>query len=129
MNKTLAVLPGDGIGPEIINEAVKVCKAIGKKFGHSLKFDYGLIGANAIDKTGQPLPKATLELCKNSDAVLFGAIGHPRYDNDPGAKIRPEQGLLQMRQELGLYANIRPVNTFKSLIDKLAEITDCLTLL
>ncbi len=118
MNKTLAVLPGDGIGPEIINEAVKVCKAIGKKFGHSLKFDYGLIGANAIDKTGQPLPKATLELCKNSDAVLFGAIGHPRYDNDPGAKIRPEQGLLQMRQELGLYANIRPVNTFKSLIDK-----------
>lgn len=118
MNKTIAVLPGDGIGPEIINEAVKVCKAVEEKFGHKLRYEYGLVGADAIDKTGIPLPLPTLDLCKNSDAVLFGAIGHPRYDNDPGAKIRPEQGLLQMRKELGLYANIRPVNTFASLIDK-----------
>ncbi|MFC2117935.1 3-isopropylmalate dehydrogenase [Bacteroidota bacterium] len=118
MKKTIAVLPGDGIGPEIIQEAVKVCKAIAEKFGHELNFEYGIIGADAIDKTGNPLPQATLDLCKNSDAILFGAIGHPKYDNDPGARVRPEQGLLKMRKELCLYANIRPVTTFRALIDK-----------
>jgi len=118
MIKTIAVLPGDGIGPEIIKEAVKVCKTIEKKFSHKFNYEYGLIGADAIDKTSNPLPPETLDLCKNSDAILFGAIGHPKYDNDPAAKIRPEQGLLKMRQELGLYANIRPVNTFKALIEK-----------
>jgi 3-isopropylmalate dehydrogenase len=118
MNYKIAVLPGDGIGPEITNEAVKVLKAVGEKFNHSFEFTEALIGAVAIDETGNPFPEETLELCKNSDAVLFGAIGDPKYDNDPKAKIRPEQGLLKMRKDLGLYANIRPVKTFPSLIDK-----------
>ena len=116
MVKNIAVLPGDGIGPEIIEEAVKVCKAIAATFGHVLNFEYALIGAAAIDKTGTALPHPTLELCKSSDAVLFGAIGHPKYDNDPGAAVRPEQGLLKMRKELKLFANIRPITTFASLI-------------
>jgi 3-isopropylmalate dehydrogenase len=118
MNYNLAVLPGDGIGPEIIEQAVKVTEAVGKKFGHSFKFTYALVGATAIDKTGNPLPEETLDICKSSDAVLFGAIGDPKYDNDPKAKVRPEQGLLAMRKELGLYANIRPVATYKALADK-----------
>jgi 3-isopropylmalate dehydrogenase len=118
MNYNLAVLPGDGIGPEIIEQAVKVVNAVGKKFNHTFNYTYALIGAAAIDKTGSPLPEETLNICKNSDAVLFGAIGDPKYDNDPKAKVRPEQGLLAMRKELGLYANIRPVATFRSLADK-----------
>ncbi|MFN8240811.1 MAG: 3-isopropylmalate dehydrogenase [Bacteroidales bacterium] len=118
MNFNIAVLPGDGIGPEIIEQAVKAVNAIGKKFDHTFNYEYALIGATAIDKTGSPLPSDTLEKCKASDAVLFGAIGDPRYDNDPKAKVRPEQGLLAMRKELGLYANIRPVTTFASLADK-----------
>ena len=118
MNFKIAVLPGDGIGPEITNEAIKVLNAISKKFNHNFEFASGLIGGEAIDKTNNPFPDETLELCKNADAVLFGAIGEPKYDNDPNAKIRPEQGLLRMRKELGLYANIRPVTTFPSLIDK-----------
>jgi len=118
MNYNLAVLPGDGIGPEIIEQAVKVLEATGKKFGHRFKLSYALVGAVAIDKTGNPLPDETLQLCKSSDAVLFGAIGDPKYDNDPKAKVRPEQGLLAMRKELGLYANIRPVSTYKALADK-----------
>jgi 3-isopropylmalate dehydrogenase len=118
MKYNLAVLPGDGIGPEIIEQAVKVVDAIGKKFNHTFNYTYALIGAIAIDKTGSPLPEETLNICKSSDAVLFGAIGDPKYDNDPKAKVRPEQGLLAMRKELGLYANIRPVATFKSLADK-----------
>ncbi len=118
MKYNIASLPGDGIGPEIVEQAVKVLKATGKKFRHEFIFTEGLIGAIAIDKTGKPLPKETLELCMSSDAVIFGAIGDPKYDNNPKAKVRPEQGLLEMRQKLGLYANIRPVNTFDSLIDK-----------
>lgn len=118
MNFKIAVLPGDGIGPEIIEQAKKVVIATGEKFGHEFYFSEGLIGAIAIDKTGTPLPAETLDLCKSSDAVLFGAIGDPKYDNDPSAKVRPEQGLLAMRKELGLFANVRPVSTFRSLLDK-----------
>jgi 3-isopropylmalate dehydrogenase len=118
MDFKIAVLAGDGIGPEIIDQAKKVIVAAGKKFNHTFNFTHGLVGAVAIDKTGNPLPSETLELCKSSDAVLFGAIGDPKYDNDPSAKVRPEQGLLAMRKELGLYANVRPVSTFASLIDK-----------
>jgi len=118
MDINIAVLAGDGIGPEIIDQAIKVVNAIGKKYNHKFNFRHGLVGAIAIDKTGNPLPPETLELCKSSDAVLFGAIGDPKYDNNPSAKVRPEQGLLAMRKELGLYANVRPVSTFPSLIDK-----------
>ena len=118
MKKNIAVLPGDGIGPEIISQAVKVVKAVGEQFGHEFTFQEALIGAVAIEETGSPLPEDTLELCIKSDAVLFGAIGDPKYDNDPKAKVRPEQGLLAMRKGLGLYANIRPVTTFSSLIHK-----------
>lgn len=118
MDFNIAVLAGDGIGPEIIDQAIKVINAIGKKYNHKFNFSHGLVGAIAIDKTGNPLPPETLDLCKSSDAVLFGAIGDPKYDNNPSAKIRPEQGLLAMRKELGLYANVRPVSTLPSLIDK-----------
>ena len=118
MNFKIAVLSGDGIGPEIIEQAKKVVNAVGKKFNHTFTFNEGLVGAIAIDKTGNPLPAETLDLCKSSDAVLFGAIGDPKYDNNPSAKVRPEQGLLAMRKELGLYANVRPITTFASLIDK-----------
>jgi 3-isopropylmalate dehydrogenase len=118
MDFKIAVLPGDGIGPEIIDQAKKVIIAVGKKYNHKFNFTHGLVGAIAIDKTGNPLPAETLELCKSSDAVLFGAIGDPKYDNNPAAKVRPEQGLLAMRKELGLYANVRPVTTFPALIDK-----------
>ena len=118
MDFKIAVLPGDGIGPEIIEQAVKALNAIGNKFSHSFRYEYALVGAVAIDRTGSPLPDDTLIKCKAADAVLFGAIGDPRYDNDPSAKVRPEQGLLAMRKELGLYANVRPVTTFPSLLDK-----------
>ena len=118
MDFNIAVLAGDGIGPEIIDQAKKVIIAVGKKCNHKFNFKHALVGACAIDKTGKPLPAETLELCKSSDAVLFGAIGDPKYDNNPAAKVRPEQGLLAMRKELGLYANVRPVTTFPSLIDK-----------
>lgn len=114
----IAVLPGDGIGPEIVEQALNVTKAICQRFGHELKYEYGIVGACAIDAVGEPYPKATHELCMKSDAVLFGAIGDPRFDNNPSAKVRPEQGLLKMRKDLGLYANIRPVTTFPSLIHK-----------
>lgn len=118
MNLKIAVLPGDGIGPEITKQALDVTIAICKKFNHSLSYSHGLVGATAIDEVGDPYPKETHELCMQSDAVLFGAIGSPKYDNDPSAKVRPEQGLLKMRKELGLYANIRPVTTFPSLLHK-----------
>jgi len=118
MNFNIAVLPGDGIGPEIIEQAKKVVLAVCKRFNHSVIFNFGLVGATAIDQTGTPLPDKTLDLCKSSDAVLFGAIGHPKYDNNPSVKVRPEQGLLAMRKKLGLYANIRPITTFPALIDK-----------
>ena len=118
MQLNLAILPGDGIGPEITKIALEVTKAVAEKFGHTLTYEYALVGACAIDKTGNPYPDETHALCMKSDAVLFGAIGDPKYDNNPAAKVRPEQGLLKMRKELGLYANIRPVSTFASLIHK-----------
>ncbi len=114
----IAVLPGDGIGPEIMEQALNVTNAVCKRFGHTLNYEYALVGACAIDATGEPYPTSTHALCLKSDAVLFGAIGDPKYDNNPSAKVRPEQGLLKMRKELGLFANIRPVTTFPSLIHK-----------
>ena len=114
----IAVLPGDGIGPEITKQALDVTQAVCDKFGHKLEYNYAIVGACAIDETGDPYPASTHELCMQSDAVLFGAIGHPKFDNDPNAKVRPEQGLLRMRKTLGLYANIRPVSTFPQLIHK-----------
>lgn len=117
MKKSVAVLPGDGVGPEVTSEAVKVLTKIAQKFNHVFEFRYELIGAVAIDKTGSPLPDKTLFLCRNSDAILFGAIGDPKYDNDPAAKIRPEQGLLKLRKSLGLFANLRPVFVFDPLLD------------
>ena len=118
MKLNIAVLPGDGIGPEIIEQALNVVKVVSEKFGHELQYKYGLTGADAIDKVGKPYPEETHELCMNSDAILFGAIGHPKYDNDPKAKVRPEQGLLEMRKRLGLFANLRPLVSFPSLLDK-----------
>lgn len=112
MTKKIVVLPGDGIGPEVTAQAVKVLSAAGKKFQVSFRFEYGLIGAAAIDKTGLALPEETLELCADADAVLLGAVGDPKYDNDPSAKVRPEQGLLGIRKALGLFANIRPITTY-----------------
>ncbi|AZA76503.1 3-isopropylmalate dehydrogenase [Chryseobacterium sp. G0186] len=114
----IAVLPGDGIGPEIISESIKILDVIAEVFQYKFHFDYGLIGAEAIFKTGNPLPEETLKICKESDAVLFGAIGDPVFDNNPEAKVRPEQGLLKLRKELGLFANIRPLKTYASLIEK-----------
>ncbi|MEN8155849.1 MAG: 3-isopropylmalate dehydrogenase [Bacteroidota bacterium] len=124
MDYKIAVLPGDGIGPEIIEQAIKVLLAVGKKFNHSFTFTEALVGATAIDQVGDPFPEDTFNLCMDSDAVLFGSIGDPKYDNDPKAKVRPEQGLLAMRKKLGLYANIRPVTTFPSLIHKSPLRTD-----
>ena len=114
----IAVLPGDGIGPEIINESIKILDVIAEVFEYKFQFDYGLIGADAIFKTGDPLPEETLKICRESDAVLFGAIGDPSFDNNPEAKVRPEQGLLKLRKELGLFANLRPLKTYASLIEK-----------
>lgn len=115
MKKTIAVIEGDGIGPEVTRQSVRVLDAIAEHFGHEFTYRYCLMGADAIDKTGLPLPDETIETCLASDAILFGAIGHPRYDNDPSAKVRPEQGLLKLRKSLQLYANIRPVSTYASL--------------
>ncbi|RYF86136.1 MAG: 3-isopropylmalate dehydrogenase [Chitinophagaceae bacterium] len=114
MQKLIAVILGDGIGPEVTKQSLKVLDAVAERFGHEFYYDYGLMGADAIDKTGNPLPDETLEICRRSDAILFGAIGHPKYDNDPTAKVRPEQGLLRLRKELQLYANIRPITTYLS---------------
>ncbi len=118
MELNIAVLAGDGIGPEITEQALKVSQAICEKFGHKLNSEKALTGAAAIESVGNPYPDETHELCMKSDAVLFGAIGDPKFDNDPSAKVRPEQGLLAMRKKLGLFANIRPLTTFKSLIHK-----------
>lgn len=115
MNKNIAVLKGDGIGPEVTNQAIKVLNAVAEIFGHQFNYSEGLIGAAAIDATGNPFPEETLKICQDTDAILFGAIGHPKYDNDPNAAVRPEQGLLAMRKALNLFANIRPINTYKAL--------------
>lgn len=116
MKLNIALLPGDGIGPEIVAQAYKSVEAICQKFGHEVSSQEAQVGACAIDSVGNPYPDETHELCMQADAVLFGAIGDPKFDNNPAAKVRPEQGLLAMRKKLGLYANIRPVTTFKSLI-------------
>ncbi len=116
MKLKIAVLAGDGIGPEIMEQGVAVASAIADKFGHELSFQEALCGAHAIDQVGDPFPEETFQVCMAADAVLFASVGHPKYDNDPTAKIRPEQGLLAMRRKLGLYANIRPVETFDCLI-------------
>jgi 3-isopropylmalate dehydrogenase len=118
MKLRIAVLPGDGIGPEIVAQALKATRAVCRKFGHEPTFREALVGACAIDATGDPYPAETHTLCMESDAVLFGAIGSPKYDNDPAARVRPEQGLLAMRKQLGLYANIRPITTFASLLHR-----------
>lgn len=118
MELKIAVLAGDGIGPEISAEGVKVMKAICSKFGHQVTFTEALCGAAAIDAVGNPFPEETLKACQDAYAVLFSAVGDPRFDNNPNAKVRPEQGLLAMRKQLGLFANIRPVQTFDCLIHK-----------
>ena len=118
MKLNIALLAGDGIGPEVIDQAVKVSNAIAQKFNHEISWTSALTGAAAIDAVGEPYPDETHQVCLDADAILFGAIGHPRFDNDPSAKVRPEQGLLKMRQKLGLFANVRPTFTFPSLLDK-----------
>lgn len=118
MKLKIAVLPGDGIGPEIMEQGVKVMNAIGEKFGHEIETKEALCGAHAIDETGAPFPEDTFKTCMDADAVLFASVGDPKYDNNPNAKVRPEQGLLAMRKKLGLFANIRPVETFDCLIHK-----------
>ena len=118
MELKVAVLAGDGIGPEISAVGVDVMTAVCEKFGHQVSYEYALCGAHAIDEVGDPFPEETYQICKNADAVLFSAVGDPKFDNDPTAKVRPEQGLLAMRKKLGLFANIRPVQTFKCLLHK-----------
>ncbi|MEY2894675.1 MAG: 3-isopropylmalate dehydrogenase [Bacteroidota bacterium] len=114
--KHILIVPGDGIGQEVTEVGKKVLEKIAAKFGHDFTYDEALIGHVAIEATGDALPAETLEKMKASDAVLFGAVGHPKYDNDPSAKVRPEQGLLKMRKELGLYANLRPIKLFDELL-------------
>ena len=118
MEIKIALLPGDGIGPEIIAEAVKVLDRIAERFGHRITYTRALVGAAAIDAVGDPYPEETHRICLAADAVLFGAIGDPKYDNDPTSKVRPEQGLLRMRKSLGLFANLRPVTLFEALADR-----------
>jgi len=114
--KNISVLSGDGIGPEVMAQAIKVLDAVCEVYGHTFNYDYQLIGGVAIEETGQPLPDATTASCKQSDAVLLGAIGHPKY-SDPTMKVRPEQGLLAIRKELGLYCNVRPVTAYDGLLE------------
>lgn len=118
MKLNIAVLAGDGIGPEISVQGVAVMQAVGQRFDHEFTFNDALVGAAAIDAVGDPFPEATYETCRTADAVLFSAVGDPKYDNDPAATVRPEQGLLAMRKKLGLFANIRPVETFDCLVHK-----------
>ncbi|WP_417600462.1 3-isopropylmalate dehydrogenase [Owenweeksia hongkongensis] len=118
MEYKIALLPGDGIGPEVAKQAVNVLESVGKAFGHTFTFEEGLVGAIAIDKIGNPLPDETIKICLRGDAVLFGAIGDPKYDTNPDAKVRPEQGLLKLRKSLGLYTNVRPVKAYPTLLDK-----------
>ena len=118
MKLKIAVLPGDGIGPEIMKQGVAVMDAIARKFGHDFEYEEALVGATAIDAVGDPYPDATHDICMKADAVLFAAVGDLKYDNNPTAKVRPEQGLLAMRKKLGLFANVRPVATFECLLHK-----------
>ena len=116
MNFSIAVLPGDGVGSEVTDEAVKVMEAVGRRFGHTFELGYGRVGGNAIDETGTPLPDETVELIANTEAVLFGAVGGPKWD-DPQAKVRPEDGILAIRKDLGLFANVRPVKVYPALLN------------
>ena len=116
MNLNIAVLPGDGIGPEIMKQGLVVLDAIALRFNHHFTYKEAICGADAIDKVGDPFPQDTYQTCADADAVLFAAVGHPKFDNDPNAKVRPEQGLLAMRKQLGLFANIRPIQTFQCLL-------------
>ncbi|WP_281802701.1 3-isopropylmalate dehydrogenase [Segatella maculosa] len=118
MKLKIAVLAGDGIGPEIMKQGVAALDAVAKKFGHQFIYQEAVCGAHAIDEVGDPFPEETFKVCMNADAILFGAVGDPRFDNDPTAKVRPEQGLLAMRKKLGLFANVRPVATFDCLLHK-----------
>lgn len=118
MELKIALLPGDGIGPEIVGEAVKVLNSVAAKYGHTFNYTKALVGACAIDATGDPYPAETHAVCQASDVVLFGAIGDPKYDNNPTVKVRPEQGLLRMRKSLGLFANLRPLAVFDSLAER-----------
>lgn len=120
----IALLGGDGIGPEVVGEAVKVLSAVEQIGGVKFNYTEALVGAAAIDAVGEPFPDATFEVCKNADAILFGAVGHPKYDNNPTAKVRPEQGLLKMRKSLGLFANIRPLVMFDNLVERSPLKTD-----
>src|SRR3954463_11376647 len=117
MKKNILVIPGDGIGPEVTKWGKAVLEQIATSFDHTFTFDEALMGHAAIEATGNPLPDETLTKAKESDAILFGAVGHAKYDNDPSLKIRPEQGLLKIRKELGLYANLRPILLFDELLD------------
>lgn len=116
MKKHILVVPGDGIGQEVTRVGKKVLEKIAGKYGHEFTYDEALIGHVAIEATGDPLPEETLIKMRASDAILFGAVGHAKYDNDPNAKVRPEQGLLKMRKELGLFANLRPIKLFDELL-------------
>ena len=116
MRFSVAVLPGDGIGPEVIAEATKVLESVGRRFGHVFDLSHGRIGGNAIDDFGTPLPDETLALCKDIDAILFGAVGGPKWD-DPAATVRPEDGILAVRKGLGLFANLRPVKVVPAIIN------------
>ena len=115
MTQKITVIRGDGIGPEITVAAVEVLKKIAARFGHEFHFSEHDIGGIAIDRHGEPLPGATLEACRQADAVLLGAVGGPKW-SDPNAKVRPEQGLLAIRKALGLFANLRPVRTHPAAI-------------
>ena len=116
MKLKIAVLAGDGIGPEIMEQGVAVLNAVAEKFGHEVTYKEALCGAHAIDDVGDPFPEETFQTCMEADAVLFASVGDPKFDNNPNAKVRPEQGLLAMRKKLGLFANIRPVTTFDCLV-------------
>ncbi|UII29186.1 3-isopropylmalate dehydrogenase [Fulvivirga maritima] len=118
MKKKIAILPGDGIGPEVTKQALKSLKSIEEAFGHEFTYTEAHVGAAAIDATGDPFPQQTEDVCRDADAILFGAIGDPKYDNDPKAKVRPEQGLLAMRKKLNLFANVRPVKSYDALLSK-----------
>lgn len=117
MKKKIIILPGDGIGKEVTAEGKRVLETIAREFDRSFEFDEALIGHAAIEVAGNALPDETLHKLKNCDAILFGAVGHPKYDNDPSLTVRPEQGLLKMRKELGLYANLRPIKLFDELLE------------
>ena len=116
MKAKIVLLPGDGIGPEIVAQAAAVLTAVGDQFGHEFSFASHSIGGIAIDTCGDPLPQETIDACRASDAILLGAVGGPKWD-DPTAKTRPEAGLLKIRKELGLFANLRPIRLFSELID------------